>query len=233
MECRITHWRRFRYFVYGLGNILPCRNVSRKSLRVAKAAFRNGPCHRWYRYDNVIPVSNPELSKISPSLFIRNSNNQYGLSTINIWQYLDNLQGLSCLIRMWPPQTHANTMASKWELAQTLDFIAQERTKSARPKTRLLMDGEPILNVMVLKRTHSDAGEHVILPSDTDKHNWAYCCSQLDVPGSQWMAQSFVEPLMIEIHGLGIWSACIIHWRNSSKCLASTAAGVLIILHRI
>ena len=97
-------------------------------------------------------------------------------------------------------------MASKWELAQILDFIAQERTKSARPKTRLLTDGEPILNVMVLKRTHSDAREHVILPSDIDKCNWVYLRSQLDVPGSQWMAQSFVEPLM----RLGEWRVFLI-----------------------
>ena len=107
---------------------------------------------------------------------------------------------------MWPPQNHVNTMASKWELAQTLDFIAQERTKSARLKTRLLTDGKPILNVMVLKRTHSDAGEHVILPSDIDKRNWVYLRSQLDVPGSQWMAQSFVEPLM----RLGEWRVFLI-----------------------
>src|ERR1700732_5575813 len=80
------------------------------------------------------------------------------------------------------------------------------KDKSARPKTRLLTDGEPILNVMVLKRTHSDAGEHVILPSDIDKRNWVYLRSQLDVPGSQWMAQSFVETLM----RLGEWMVFVI-----------------------
>jgi glutathione synthase/RimK-type ligase-like ATP-grasp enzyme len=87
-----------------------------------------------------------------------------------------------------------------------LDLIAQERTKTARPKTRLLVDGEKLLNVMVLKRTHSDAGEHVIIPSDTRRHNWEYLRSQLDVPNSRWMAQSFVEQLV----RLGEWRVFVI-----------------------
>jgi len=107
---------------------------------------------------------------------------------------------------MWPPQDHANTMASKWELAQSLDLIAQERTNTARPRTRLLVDGERILNAMVLKRTHSDAGEHVIVLSDTLRRNWDYLCAQLDVPDSRWMAQSFVEQLV----RLGEWRVFLI-----------------------
>ena len=58
----------------------------------------------------------------------------------------ENLRGLSQVIGMWPPQHQANTMASKWKLAQSLDPIAQERTNTARPRTRLLVDGEKILN---------------------------------------------------------------------------------------
>jgi hypothetical protein len=68
------------------------------------------------------------------------------------------------------------------------------------------VDGEAILNVMVLKRTHSDAGEHVIVPSDTHRRNWDYLRTQLTVPGSQWMAQSFVEPLV----RLGEWRVFLI-----------------------
>jgi len=97
-------------------------------------------------------------------------------------------------------------MASKWELSQSLDLIAQERTNTARPRTRLLIDGERIVDVMVLKRTHSDAGEHVVMPSDIHKRNWDYLRSQLDVPGSQWMVQSFVEPLA----RLGEWRVFLV-----------------------
>lgn len=110
---------------------------------------------------------------------------------------------------MWPPQDHVDTIASKWELAQTLDLIAQERTKTARPKTRLLIDGEAIRDAMVLKRTHSDAGEHVLIPSNVVKRNWDYLRSQLDVPNSKWMAQTYVETLV----KLGEWRTFIIGGR--------------------
>jgi hypothetical protein len=137
---------------------------------------------------------------------VSDSNTQYGLTTANVRQYLDNLRGLSRVIRMWPHQDHANTIASKWELCQSLDLIAQERTNTARPRTRLLVDGERIVNAMVLKRTHSDAGEHVIVPSDTNRRNWDYLHSQLDVPGSRWIVQSFVEPLA----RLGEWRVFLV-----------------------
>jgi hypothetical protein len=51
---------------------------------------------------------------------------------------------------------------------------------------------------MVLKRTHSDAAEHVLLPHDKamqPKRNWEYLRSQMDIPGCQWMAQTYVETL--------------------------------------
>ena len=107
---------------------------------------------------------------------------------------------------MWPHQDHVNTIGSKWELSQSLDLIAQERTRTARPRTRLLVDGERIVNIMVLKRTHSDTGEHVVIPSDIHKQNWEYLHGQLDVPGSHWMVQSFVEPLV----RLGEWRVFLV-----------------------
>ena len=98
------------------------------------------------------------------------------------------------------------TIGSKWELSQSLDIITQKRTNTVRPKTRLLVDGEEIVDTMVLKRTHSDAREHVIVPSDMNRHNWDYLHSQLDVPGSQWIAQSFMEPLA----RLGEWRVFLV-----------------------
>jgi hypothetical protein len=134
------------------------------------------------------------------------SNTQYGLTKTNVRQYLDNLRELRRGIRIWPHQDHVNTIGSKWELAQSLDIIAQKRTNTARPTTRLLVDGEKIVDAMVLKRTHSDAGEHVVLPWDVNRRNWEYLRSQLDVPGSQWIAQSFMEPLA----RLGEWRVFLV-----------------------
>jgi len=99
------------------------------------------------------------------------SNNQYGSTTSNIQQYLENLHMLSRVICMWPHQHHIDTLASKWELCQLLDLVAQERTKTAHPRTRLLVDGERLVNAMVLKRTHSDAGEHVVVLSNVYRCN--------------------------------------------------------------
>jgi glutathione synthase/RimK-type ligase-like ATP-grasp enzyme len=124
----------------------------------------------------------------------------------NFRQYMDNLHRLSRAIRMWPHQDHINTIASKWEISRSLDHIAQVRTNTARPTTRLLVDGERIVDAMVLKRTHSDGGEHVVLPRDVNKRNWEYLRSQLDVPCALWMAQSFVEPLV----RLGEWRVFLV-----------------------
>jgi hypothetical protein len=69
-----------------------------------------------------------------------------------------------------------------------------------------MVDDEQIVNTMVLKRTHSDAGEHVVVPSDAYKCNWDYLRGQLDVPGSQWMVQLFVEHLA----KLGEWRVFVV-----------------------
>ena len=119
-----------------------------------------------------------------------------------IWRIcVDSAESFACgLLRIKQTPWHPK------ELAQSLNLIAQERMNTARPRTRLLVDGEKILNAMVLKRTYSDAGEHVIVPSDTHRHNWDYLRSQLGVPGLQWMAQSFVEQLV----RLGEWRVFLI-----------------------
>ena len=67
----------------------------------------------------------------------------------------------------WNQLSHSHVTSSasskhhgiKMGIAQSLDLIAQERMNTAHPRTRLLVDGERILNAMVLKRTHSNAGE--------------------------------------------------------------------------
>jgi hypothetical protein len=53
-------------------------------------------------------------------------------------------------------------------------------------------------NKIVIKRTHSDAGEHVLILHDKnnqEKHNWDYLHSQLNILRSQWMGQTYVELL--------------------------------------
>jgi hypothetical protein len=172
----------------------------------AETYVQGRSCHWRGRHVDFIPVS---ISYTHIHLFdnlVFDSNTQYGLTKTNVRQYLDNLRELRRGIRIWPHQDHVNTIGSKWELAQSLDIIAQKRTNTARPTTRLLVDGEKIVDAMVLKRTHSDAGEHVVLPWDVNRRNWEYLRSQLDVPGSQWIAQSFMEPLA----RLGEWRVFLV-----------------------
>jgi len=107
-------------------------------------------------------------------------------------------------VQMWPPQEQVQT---KWDMIRKLDFVAARRTFSARPRTRLLQDGETITDRVVLKRTHSDMGRHVLLPQDrSDRRNWEYIRESIDVPGCLWLAQSYVETLAT----LGEWRVFLI-----------------------
>ncbi|KIM90474.1 hypothetical protein PILCRDRAFT_84468 [Piloderma croceum F 1598] len=125
-------------------------------------------------------------------------NNPYGVTSGNITQYIENLREVCREVCIWPPQDQVNNIASKWQLIQSLDLIAGTRTLSSRPRTWLLCNGQPINNKTVLKRTHSNAAEHVLLLNDKTmqpKWDWGYLCSQMDIPGCQWMAQMYVETL--------------------------------------
>jgi hypothetical protein len=105
-------------------------------------------------------------------------------------------------VLVWPPQ---NQSMSKLELTKLLDLAAANRTSSARPKTRPLKEGEVFKDAMVLKRTHSDMGQHVLLPGDP-RREWDYLLSNTEVPGCHWFAQSYVETLAI----LGEWRVFIV-----------------------
>jgi hypothetical protein len=104
---------------------------------------------------------------------------------------MENLCQVCRAVRIWLPQDQVNNIASKWQLVQGLDLIAGMRTRSSRPRTRLLHDGQSINDKTVLKCTHSNAGEHVLLPHDKatqPKQNWEYLHSQMDIPGvSGWL----------------------------------------------
>jgi hypothetical protein len=105
---------------------------------------------------------------------------------------------------MWPPQEQVQT---KWDLIQKLDLVAARRTFSARPRTRPLIDGETLNSHMVLKRTHSDMGRHVILPEDhSDRRDWEYLRLNMEVPGCLWLGQSHIPTLST----LGEWRVFLV-----------------------
>jgi glutathione synthase/RimK-type ligase-like ATP-grasp enzyme len=109
------------------------------------------------------------------------------------------------MVHTWPPWQHVDRMGSKIPLMQNLDFIASTVTKSKRPITEILDVTTSIPDSIVLKRTHSDCGNHVLFPGDP-LINPTYLLSQLDIPGSRWLGQNFVPTL----RKLGEWRVFII-----------------------
>ena len=75
-----------------------------------------------------------------------------------------------------------------------------------RPESKVLRDGDPIPKDAVLKRTHSDCGHHVIMPSDDVDRTWDILNDDLNIPGSVWIAQALIPTL----RKLGEWKVIII-----------------------
>lgn len=128
----------------------------------------------------------------------------YGLNADNIEQYTRETEKLCEAVRMWPPQ---DQVRNKYDVIRQLDLVAARRTISARPVTHKLDDIDNIdPTKVVLKRTHSDMGQHVILPGDESKFTLEYLQSRLEVPGCFWFAQTFVPTL----RELGEWKVFLI-----------------------
>jgi hypothetical protein len=112
---------------------------------------------------------------------------------------------LSRLVYIWPPAHHVNSLGSKQRLIHHLDVIAGQ-TSSLRPQSKILKDGDPIPKDAVIKRTHSDCGDHVIMPTDLGDRNWDNLNDNLHIPGSVWIAQALVPTL----RKLGEWKVILI-----------------------
>jgi hypothetical protein len=133
------------------------------------------------------------------------SDTAYGLTNTNMDRVLYYHDELRRLVHVWPPHGQLNTVGSKWQLVQNLDIIAARYTNSARPYSALLDHGCVIPNDIVLKRTHSDTGRHVILPGCNDR-TWAYMDAHSEIPGCRWFGQTYVDTL----YRLGEWRVFII-----------------------
>ena len=130
----------------------------------------------------------------------------YGLNTGNLSRFVDNFKRLKCHTYIWPPVDQASTVGSKWQLIDNLDIIAA-KYRHTRPKTRLLNPGQPIPENTVLKRTHSESGNHVIFPKgDPDMRTWEYLNSHSEIPRCKWFAQTYVDFLKV----YGEWRVIIV-----------------------
>lgn len=138
-------------------------------------------------------------------LLLLHRENNYGLTRDNFEEILKNLDHLRHYVHVWPPQDQPNTIGSKLQSIQNLDIIASRRTHSTRPITRELKVHEQIPDNIVIKRTHSDSGIHILLPGDRNR-NWEYMLAHSEIPRCRWFGQTYVETL----HRLGEWRTFVV-----------------------
>jgi hypothetical protein len=122
------------------------------------------------------------------------------------------MKQLCRFVHVWPPQDQPNTIGSKLQLIENLDTIASSFTCSAGPVTRALLDGQNFPANIVLKRTHSDTGYHILMPFNKEhapKRTWDYLRSSVEIPGSVWFGQTYVRYLEV----LGEWRVFIVGGR--------------------
>jgi len=114
---------------------------------------------------------------------------------------------LSRLLYVWPPVQQVNGIGSKQQLVYHLDIIAV-KTSSLRPVTKVLKVGDSLPKDAVIKRSHSDCGQHVLMPNESGR-DWFNLNQYPKVPGATWFAQAYVPTL----RKLGEWRVFIIGGR--------------------
>lgn len=120
-------------------------------------------------------------------------------------RYESYITQLSRQTLFWPPIRLARYAANKWTITSHLQMIARLQG-SYTPSTTILTPGHDIPANTVLKRTHSECGQHVILPTDRKLHRtWEYLNARTG-KDELWMAQEYVESLA----QMGEWRAFII-----------------------
>jgi glutathione synthase/RimK-type ligase-like ATP-grasp enzyme len=87
------------------------------------------------------------------------------------------------------------SLATKNTVIANLDYVASQVTCTGRPRTIILTETTDIPETIVLKRTHSDCGVHVLRPGDRGR-TWAELSQSLTlIPEAMWLGQSYVSTL--------------------------------------
>jgi hypothetical protein len=94
---------------------------------------------------------------------------------------------------IWPHPDQVEGIGAKSNLIERLDVIASAVTMSNRPTTTVITKPSDIPKDTVLKRTHSDASSHVILPTANRRRTWDLLSD--GPPGSIWLSQTYVPTL--------------------------------------
>ncbi|KIK78084.1 hypothetical protein PAXRUDRAFT_17080 [Paxillus rubicundulus Ve08.2h10] len=131
-------------------------------------------------------------------------------------QYKRTIMALSRIVPLWPPIPTVRVAGQKWRTVKMLEMAALANNWN-RPSTKILLHPCEIPRDTVLKCSHSDCGEYVIMPEwtvagstsvDIAKHTeigkkraWLYLEAHTHSPEEQWASQEYVETLVT----LGEW----------------------------
>lgn len=81
-------------------------------------------------------------------------------------RYIDDVKYLSSHVLCWPRVPELLEMGKKFNWIRQLDHIAEEVTKTKRPSSILLEDGDAPPKGWLMKREHSDGARHVVFPNN-------------------------------------------------------------------
>ncbi|KAG6380436.1 hypothetical protein JVT61DRAFT_8574 [Boletus reticuloceps] len=128
---------------------------------------------------------------------------------------------LARVVKFWPPIPQVRTAAHKWLTTPILDMIAAANGWR-RPKTTVLTPGGVIPTGTMLRRSHSNYGDFVILPPESvvgdgavaDKkrrqleghRSWSELKSRTSSGEQRWASQEYVETLKT----LGEWRCFVL-----------------------
>lgn len=152
---------------------------------------------------------------------VRHSECAYDLHGDDLARYDATLTELMKRVRFWPPVPSLRMAGLKWNVVMILDMIAVKHGW-IRPKTTVLTPGCQIPKGTVLKRSHSDCGDFVILPEGAVKGNtraatnerglrralrtWDELNVRTSAPEQKWASQEYVDTLVM----FGEWRCFIV-----------------------
>ncbi|KAI6137953.1 hypothetical protein BKA82DRAFT_4368126 [Pisolithus tinctorius] len=147
------------------------------------------------------------IGGIDYTIDFRCKGNPYGLDEMELRTYENHFALLSRQVQFWPPPDQVRTAAVKWETLAHLQAIAAIHRWEV-PKMHIISDGDPIDDAYVLKRSHSDCGKHVILPTAPNtSRTWAHLKNNTNEDSDEvWIAQQYIPSLVF----LGEWRVIIV-----------------------
>jgi hypothetical protein len=120
-----------------------------------------------------------------------------------VTHYLTSCKILSAFTKIWPNPHELKVCANKLELTANLETIASGTTNTRRPLVTMVSDDviqeghlPPELTHFVLKRTHSETGNHVIQPDVDPEERHRLLSEPISIPEAQWFMQSHVKYLL-------------------------------------